>query len=279
MKKVNWAQAWKEAKVQSRKNGNTRNEALWTSYWDYVADTYLVDSVSNETYYRRIIEFLMMESCFSKGDKVLDIGCGPGTYALLFAKDAHLVDALDSSRGMLSVLMEEAARRGLSNIRKIHSGWEEYQPQERYELVFSAMSPAVYDEKTLLKMEAYASRGCCLITYGQGFESPVIKALWERLIGQYRSSNAYLYVYPQGVLQQKGRHPATRIFSLDQRRRTPVKEIVNRYTRYFNIFTAMDKQKTRVIEAYFDEHSQNGFFEDAVQLKLAAICWKVPENG
>ena len=279
MKKVNWAQAWKEAKGQSRKNGNTRSEAHWTSYWDYIAESYLVDSVSNETYYRRIVEFIMAESCFSKGDKVLDIGCGPGTYALLFAKDAQLVDALDSSRGMLAVLMEEAARRGLLNIREIHSGWEEYQPRERYGLVFSAMSPAVYDEKTLLKMENYASRGCCLITFGEGFEPRVVKALWERLIGEYRKSNAYLYIYPQGVLEQKGRHPVTRMFSLDQHRKTPVKEIVDRYTRYFNIFTKMDDQKIQVIQQYFEEHSQNGFFDDAVQLKLAVICWKIPADG
>lgn len=276
MEEINWVEEWKKAQCHSRSKAHTTSEALWTSYWDYIAERYLVNSISNEKAYRSIIAFLGTESCFMKGDSVLDIGCGPGTYTLLFAEEACAVAALDTSRGMLTALMAEAARRKLHNIRAIPSSWEDYQPEDRYGLVFSGMSPAIHDERTLLKMEQYASRGCCVVTYGEAFEYPAIKDLWGLLVGEYRPSNAYLHVYPHGVLQQKGRNPVTRMFSIDHRRRGPINEIVSQYTKYFSIFTAMDEKKAGVIRQYFDERSQDSFFEDVTQLDIAAICWKVP---
>jgi len=276
MEEINWVEEWKKVGHHSRSKAHTHNEAHWTSYWDHIAESYLVDSISDENVHRSIIAFLETELCFQKGDTVLDIGCGPGTYTLLFAENAGSVDALDTSQGMLSVLLQEASKRSLHNIRKILSSWDDYQPGERYGLVFSGMSPAIRDDKTLLRMERYASRGCCFVTFGEAYQPPIIKDLWGLLVGEYRPSNAYLHIYPHGVLHQKGRNPVTRMFDLNRCRRTPVSEMVNQYTQYFKIFTEMDQKKAEVICQYFDERSQDGFFDNVTQLKLAAICWKVP---
>lgn len=275
---VDWIREWESAKSQSFGKQYGGSEDLWMGYWDVVAESYLRDSIADEPTYRNIISHMTMESCFEKGDTVLDIGCGPGTYTLLFAEEARRVDALDTSERMLATLMEETWRRGLPNIRPLQSGWEELEPEERYGLVFSGMSPAVHDAETLLKMERWALRGCCVVTYGEPHEYPVIKDLWGLLVGEYRPSNAYLYVYPYGVLQQEGRKPSVGMFHLSHSRMVPVSEVVTHYTRYFSIFTPMNEEKAGVIRRYFEDHCRDGFFENVSRLKLAAVCWKVPRG-
>lgn len=58
-------------------------------------------------------------------DSVLDVGCGPGTIALLLAPHAHSVVGLDFSAGMLKQLMNHAERLGLDNVTPLQCAWED----------------------------------------------------------------------------------------------------------------------------------------------------------
>ncbi len=51
------------------------------------------------------------------GERVLDLGCGPGHSSLAFAERAGEVVGLDLSASMLELAREEAQRRGLANAR------------------------------------------------------------------------------------------------------------------------------------------------------------------
>jgi|GEM_PF-14662 len=59
-----------------------------------------------------------------EGDSFLDMGCGPGDYALHAAKiigSSGLVYALDKNRNMIDSLMEKADKQGIMNIRAMLS--------------------------------------------------------------------------------------------------------------------------------------------------------------
>lgn len=71
---------------------------------------------SNET------KRLLTRAGFSSGQRVLDIGCGPGfsTFDLLeIVGEKGQVIAIDSSRKMIDVMNREMARRGISNVAGI----------------------------------------------------------------------------------------------------------------------------------------------------------------
>jgi ubiquinone/menaquinone biosynthesis C-methylase UbiE len=62
-----------------------------------------------------------------RGQKVLDFGCGSGTYAIPAAKivgDGGSVYALDKNRFVLNELMDETQSSGLNNISRIDTGGE-----------------------------------------------------------------------------------------------------------------------------------------------------------
>jgi len=70
---------------------------------------------------------LLKRTGVKRGQKVLDFGCGPGTYAIPAAKivgNGGTVYALDKDRSVLNELMEKAKSSGLNNISRIDTGGE-----------------------------------------------------------------------------------------------------------------------------------------------------------
>ena len=72
-------------------------------------------------------------------DRVLDVGCGPGTLSIPLARRVESVTALDTSEGMLGVLKSCADAEGLENIMCVKRFWREAEPGvdigEEYDLV------------------------------------------------------------------------------------------------------------------------------------------------
>lgn len=54
-----------------------------------------------------------------KGDVVLDVGCGPGTYTISIARRCRKVVAVDPSQAMLGYMRARLEREGVSNV----DGW------------------------------------------------------------------------------------------------------------------------------------------------------------
>jgi SAM-dependent methyltransferase len=78
----------------------------------------------------------------SPGDRVLDVGCGPGTLAIPLARRVGSVTALDTSEGMLGVLKRRAGEEKLGNVRCVNRFWREAEPgvdiDEEYDVVVAS---------------------------------------------------------------------------------------------------------------------------------------------
>src|SRR5687768_9934050 len=97
-------------------------------YWRKASDTFIADS----SYYRSVRSVLERDVIPQVPDaaRVLDIGCGAGTYTELFAQAAERIDAFDLSRDLIDV----ARQRGLTNVHFEVGDAAELRPG-RYELV------------------------------------------------------------------------------------------------------------------------------------------------
>lgn len=60
----------------------------------------------------------------------IDIGSGPGTLTVPLAKRLRKVTAVEPSQGMLPLLKKNIRERGLSNVRIIHSRWEDIRRED-----------------------------------------------------------------------------------------------------------------------------------------------------
>lgn len=61
----------------------------------------------------------------ASGDRILEIGPGPGRLTIPMARSSSEVTVVDPSCNMLSILQERCRSHGLSNVRMVNSRWED----------------------------------------------------------------------------------------------------------------------------------------------------------
>jgi SAM-dependent methyltransferase len=251
------------------------NEKGLKRYWDLRSKDYADDTGIDPSLYLEVFEYLSREGIFVPRDTVLDVGCGPGTYALPFAGKAKSVVGLDVSEGMLSKMMTSARKLRISNVRPACSSWEKYDGTRKFDLVFSSFCPAVNDACTLLKMEERSRRGCCCLTSGDICQASPADRLWELLTGESAESDPSDALYLFNILYYSGRSPNLRSFHYDSAITVPAERLIRHFIAYFEMYMELDLYKKRRIEEYVDSISTDGVYRKSGRETLYAIFWDV----
>ena len=142
-------------------------------FWDQRALTYPLPFDSDPLSFTEGVMAIMEGRCRPiEGARVLDIGCGTGTFSLPLALKGASVTALDFSGNMLNRLTAEAQRLGIRGVETIHASWKQFDPEfagllGRFDIVLSALSIAVKTTRDILKMERCSKDWCICIASGK----------------------------------------------------------------------------------------------------------------
>ncbi len=275
MVSLDWKTLWNESRQGSLLENRQPKDDKWLSFWDSEATAYLEKVKRDEVFYRHIVDYLRRERVFCPGDKVLDIACGPGTYTLQFAPFAASVTALDVSAGMLSTMMVEAENRNLRNIKPVKSAWDQYAVRGKYDLVFTALSPAIKGPEEFLRMETCSSRSCCYITFGEEEQSRTRSDLWKILTGGEKGKKEFNISYPFNLLMSMGRKPNVRFFDYESEEKMAVDQLIEYYVKFFNNFIRMDEKNIERISKHINSISVEGYCDNWSKKSLVALFWDV----
>ena len=103
--------------------------------WNLVADGYAETTMQMLAQYA---EEAISASGLKAGATVLDVACGPGTLALMVAREAGEVHGIDFSEPMLAAFRQNAARAGINNITIRHGDAQALPyPDEMFDAAFS----------------------------------------------------------------------------------------------------------------------------------------------
>lgn len=118
---------------------------------------------------------------------VLDVGSGPGRFALALAPRAHQVVAVDISPAMLSLLRRRARRLGVDNVRTVAGSWPEVEVDRADVVLCSYVLPVVEDAASFLReLDAATGRRALLSMTAMG-QDAVSEPLWRHFHGTRRS--------------------------------------------------------------------------------------------
>lgn len=119
------------------------------------------------------------------GKTVLDIGCGTGIYTIRAAKEAASVTGTDISDEMLSILKQDAHTNGCHNIDTVLTSWNEFDyGTTKWDIVMSAMTPAIRTEKDYEKASSYASESVIFLGWGGKREPEIIVPIINKTNGK-----------------------------------------------------------------------------------------------
>ena len=141
--------------------------------WDRRADAWERERAQSEKSASRVcstLAFLDDRGLLQPQYDVADIGCGPGRFAVAFARRVHHVAGFDLSPKMVQYGMEYAQREGVDNVCLRACDFQTLDIQKEglegaFDLVFSSLTPAVQGETALRKAMAMSRAHCCSITH------------------------------------------------------------------------------------------------------------------
>jgi len=227
-----------------------------------------------------VTDYLRAKGALNTDFSVLDIGCGPGVYALRFAPYVGRVVALDSAPQMCRVLTERAQSQGITNITPVNRAWEEIDLKEtgwerKFDLVFASLTPAVGKPEGFLKMMAASRRYCCLVQFARGDRNPVLAELWPAVVGRRGSGSWYGVHYPWNYLYSSGYLPEVHFIPNHWTEERPLADALAHYRRSLQRFVTLTPAVERRLHRYLTAHSEGGIFRYTYRSYLAVLFWEV----
>ncbi|MEW5919699.1 MAG: methyltransferase domain-containing protein [Bacillota bacterium] len=268
-----WADAWARARQKSSLYREGYDESSWNAFWNQYAGTYLKVNQALEEHLRTLVSSWREEGLVGPSSRVLDIGCGPGAYALPLAREVREVVALDTAPQMLETLAQAARQQELSNVVPFQGHWEKVNFDREFDLVLAAISPAIYNYETLMKMNE-ASRGSCILISYRHYHAPLREILWQKLMKEKLISRAFEITYPFNILYQEGFNPNLRFMEQDYCYTEKTAVIRDNFRAYFRIFGKDENSVDRTLDEIFNGSAQDGEITEKVSSCLAVMWWQ-----
>ncbi len=181
-----WQELWEET-IKRSSVRNRRSDLSEQEWINFLSDFYYKKSgrkfgqTGPSKADEFTAEFNRLKRFITRDSTVLEVGAGTGRLAIPLAKEAKRVTVIEPARASMRLLKENASRENIANMDFVERLWSDFEPREKYNLVYSAWSEGVSDPPSLMKMHD-ASRGYCAL---------------ERTAGpSYREWDFYGHVYP-----------------------------------------------------------------------------------
>ena len=138
---------WKEAFAKHPMFGEGMSRESMDRMWESSSANYS-DARYSEIK-ERIIETLLSEGYVSKDDTLLDLGSGPGTFAIPFSGHCKNVLCVDGSEGMLARIRD----RGIGNISVLRADCTCLSTEYKKDVVFCSLCPAMNNPDAIERMD------------------------------------------------------------------------------------------------------------------------------
>ena len=259
--------------IERRKHayiGESIGKPQYFKIWDDIAAHY--EESRSRPIRIDIVNKMIERGVVKPGIDVMDVGCGPGTYSELFAEKCKNVFCVDSSQNMLDCL----AKKNLSNVSFVKTEWETYESDEKYDLVFSSLCPAVKDPETVLKMESFSKRFCADVSFVIDGSISLRNKVWMAIGREPHASYWYDIRFPYELLKRSGRKPTLDIFERKDPFDIEKEKVIKSELENLSYYMEIDKDIREKVEKTVEENSVNGMVHFEGKSRLGLICWEIP---
>ncbi|SFG07672.1 methyltransferase, FkbM family [Desulfotomaculum arcticum] len=278
-----WVRLWQEARENSpMARRRCRSEQEMVDNWSRRARSFArrTGNAGGQGRQRAALDLLEQEGVLGPEVRVLDIGAGPGNFAIPMARLAGQVTALEPAAEMVKIMEARAGAEQLENITVIRRTWQEIQLEEdglagKFDLVFASMTPGVRDPETLQKMIG-ASRDYCYLSGFSGRRwGEAHSELWRRFFNEDIGESPGDIIYPFGLLYAMGYRPSLRFAAGRQVQEQTPEEAIENLVRFFWGYLDITAGVRREIEEYVQKRAGDGIFRQRINGCHGMMLWRV----
>lgn len=267
-------QEWEAVYRYGTREERIERAGKWLPYYRFLCEQAAnrsFDPASDPTGY---LATLVDEGILLPDDTLLEIGAGTGEYALRLAKHCKAVTALEMNPAAIALMQKRAAVHGIGNLNTVCGLWEQYEPNELFDVTFLSMCPAICNIEEIRKMEAVTRRACCIVTVLPGSYDFHRRAMMRELelhpAGMMTDGDRY-----REILTAIGRD--VRVFTTETVSKYDVtlKDVLKQYSIYFGIFGISEQDAELYLRSYFGRNADNGVLHDERRMRFALLTWNV----
>jgi len=246
-------------------------------YWDKRAEDFSESRKTNDYEYgRKVIEVL--HEIINSNSEVLDIGAGPGTFVIPFAKKVKKITAVEPSKGMVERIRKNAQDEGVKNFDIINKVWQEvdtFELARKYDLVICSIVLWIFKNvwEQLKRMEQ-ASKGYCCVVTGTGDWNDEEQKLWHKVMGDIKKPSYSEYPLIYNLLYSKGRFPNVNIINYTSER--SVENKIRHRKLFFEKYIEVTPDIEQMIRDHVLVRSEGGKYKE--EGRAAVIWWSVREK-
>ena len=284
-----WESEWERAIDRSRPDipGVKKNpEQNSMERWNKMAKDFAERTGKQKSTERRdeTIGLLADRGILTKDTRVLDIGAGPGAWALPMSRHCAHVTALEPAKAMTDIIASRMKKEGVDNITIDQRTWQEVDlEQSSYEnafhLVFASMTPGIDGPETLKKMMG-ASREFC---YMSGFSGPGMHQqfapLWEKLFSAPMPQKTNDIIYPFNLLYAMGFRPDLTFSWWNREITWDLEHTIRHFINFFESHTEITPEARTMIADYVSTQCPDGEYRPEKPVCRGTMIWSVHKDG
>ena len=276
--------AWKNLWLNALKNDPKEKGTDHVKKWDNRARVFDKRSATPEAVARkeRILSMLREAGALQPGSCVLDVGAGSGNWAIPMAEMGANVVALEPSGGMVEILKEKMAAKGIGpdQIRINQQTWQDVDVQKeglagQFDLVFSSMNPGVCDPVTLEKLMQASRNFCYLSTFSGGGWRGCYNDLWLDITGQKLESTSWDFIYPFTYIYSLGYRPQIDFNVWSHDREETIDEAVENILFFIQGMTTVTPEIRQKLKAHVTHQAVDGIFHQKQTVCQGMMLWQV----
>ena len=249
--------------------------------WDRIAQSY--DDLEKDPGYtlqvKKVLEKMKGSGALNKEYTLLDVACGTGTYATIFAPYLKRVTGLDISAGMLKRFKEKIMEKGIENCELIHQDWQDYLPETPFDIVFSSMTPLLSYYKNIDKMVALARHFLVLVGWAGIRENPFLDKMTQAIFGKGpgkpKSDITLVFAY----LYSLGYSPEIEYFIGTWKRTYEIKKQLEKVAWHLEFRRRLTKDERHFIRRELEKLATNGMVTLETRVRTGIVLLRMKDYG
>ncbi len=283
-----WENQWLDIIKRSRSEQPPKAEAPGTSAmdrWDSMAKDFAQRTSGEKAAAGRdaTLKQLVDKGIVTPKTRVLDIGAGPGSWALPLSGICAHVTALEPSGGMIDIMSERIEKEKVNNISIVQQTWQETNLAEQgwekaFNLVFASMTPGIDGPDAVMKLMAASGHYCYMSAFSGPGMNQQFAPLWETFFDRPMPQRHMDIIYPFNLVYAMGFRPDITFSWWNKEINWDRDHTIRHIIRFFQPHMEITQEAEQIIADYVDTRCVNGEYVPAAPVCRGVMTWSVHED-
>lgn len=249
-------------------------------FWNHRADSFAQNTIKSKDISRvnQVFDFLRHYEALHTGYSVLDIGSGPGSFAIPFAGLGNRVVALDPSRRMLDLFQELIPAELKSSIELNEGMWEEIDPAplgwtEKFDLVFASMCPGINDLSLIEKMMSCSRQWCYISAFSGPRHFDVYDEVFRAVTGHPYPNHFNDIIFHFNLVYALGYKPTVQFIESSFTQKEKIDRFIPELISLLPNKVSPDEEAS--IRSIVAQHVHNDEVHQLVSSSVGMMLWRV----